>query len=128
MAELNEIYRRAKYYDVAFARDIGGEVQFIRDLHQARTGRPLASLLEIACGPGYHARAFARLGIKTWGLDLRPEMIEYARDLAAADGVEVEWSASDMRSFTLPQPVDVIATLIYRHTCLLPHDENHDSF
>src|SRR5713226_6653400 len=72
MAELNEIYRRARYYDVAFARDIGREVQFIRDLHQRRSGRPLASLLEIACGPGYHARAFARLGVKTWGLDLRP--------------------------------------------------------
>ncbi len=128
MAELNEIYRRAKYYDVAFARDIGGEVQFIRDLHQARTGRPLASLLEIACGPGYHARAFARLGIKTWGLDLRPEMIDYARELAAADGVEVEWSASDMRSFTLPQPVDVIATLYDSLDCLLTNAEIIDHF
>ncbi len=65
MAELNESIR-AKYYDIAFARDIGREVQFIRDLHRQRTGRPLASLLEIACGPGYHARAFARLGVKTW--------------------------------------------------------------
>src|SRR5260221_6507619 len=128
MAELNEIYRRAKYYDVAFARDIGGEVQFIRDLHQARTGRPLASLLEIACGPGYHARPFARLGIKTWGLDCRTEMIEYASELAAADGVEVEWSASDMRSFTLPQPVDVIATLYDSLDCLLTNAEIIDHF
>jgi SAM-dependent methyltransferase len=128
MAELNEIYRRAKYYDVAFARDIGREVQFIRDLHQRRTGRTLASLLEIACGPGYHARAFARLGVKTWGLDLRPEMIDYARELAAADGVEVGWSASDMRSFTLPQPVDVIATLYDSLDCLLTNDEIIDHF
>ncbi len=128
MAELNEIYRRARYYDVAFARDIGREVQFIGDLHQRRTGRKLASLLEIACGPGYHARAFARLGIKTWALDLRPEMIDYARELAAADGVEVGWSASDMRSFTLPQPVDVIATLYDSLDCLLTNDEIIDHF
>jgi SAM-dependent methyltransferase len=128
MAELNEIYRRAKYYDVAFARDIGREVQFIRDLHRLRTGRALASLLEIACGPGYHARAFARLGVKTWGLDLRPEMIDYARELAAAEGVEVEWSAGDMRSFTLPQPVDVIATLYDSLDCLLTNDEIIDHF
>jgi SAM-dependent methyltransferase len=128
MAELNEIYRRAKYYDVAFARDIGREVQFIRDLHQLRTGRPLASLLEIACGPGYHARAFARLGVRTFGLDLRPEMIDYARELAVAEGVEVEWSASDMRSFTLPQPVDVIATLYDSLDCLLTNDEIIDHF
>ena len=128
MAELNEIYRRAKYYDVAFARDIEREVQFIRDLHRRRTGRELASLLEIACGPGYHARAFARLGVTTWGLDLRPEMIDYARELAAADGVEVGWSASDMRSFTLPQPVDVIATLYDSLDCLLTNDEIIDHF
>src|SRR5947199_10223257 len=102
MAELNEIYRRAKYYDVAFARDIGREVQFIRNLHRQRTGRPLASLLEIACGPGYHARAFARLGMMTWGLDVRPEMIDYARHLAAAEAVEVSWAASDMRDFPWP--------------------------
>src|SRR5258708_7643430 len=123
MAELNEIYRRAKYYDVAFARDIGREVQFIFDLHQRRTGRPLASLLEIACGPGYHARIFAKRGVRTWGLDLRPEMIDFARELAAEDGVEVGWSASDMRTFTLPQPVDVIVTLYDSLDCLLTNEE-----
>ncbi len=128
MAELNEIYRRAKYYDVAFAREIGREVQFIRDLHRRRTGRALSSLLEIACGPGYHARAFARLGVKTWGLDLRPEMIDYARELAQADNVDVAWTASDMRSFTLPQPVDVIATLYDSLDCLLTNDEIIDHF
>src|SRR5258708_13474380 len=100
MAELNEIYRRAKYYDVAFARDIGGEVQFIRDLHQARTGRPLASLLEIACGPGYHARAFARLGIHTWGLHLRPETIQSPCDPPAPTAAPTQRSARHHRHFT----------------------------
>ena len=52
MAELNEIYARADYYDIAFARDIEREVKFIHDLQQHRTGRELESLLEIACGPG----------------------------------------------------------------------------
>ena len=83
MAELNEIYRRAQYYDVAFDREIGGEVQFIFGLHRRRTGRPLEPVLEIACGPGYHACAFAKRGVRTFGQDLRPEMIEYARDIAA---------------------------------------------
>jgi SAM-dependent methyltransferase len=128
MAELNEIYRRAQYYDVAFGRDISREVQFIDDLHRQRTGRALGSLLEIACGPGYHARAFARRGVKTWGLDLRPEMIEFARDCAKADGVSVEWSAADMRYFTLPHRVDVIATLYDSLDCLLTNEEIVDHF
>ena len=33
-------------------------------------------------------------------------MIDYARELAEADGVEVAWTASDMRSFTLPEDAD----------------------
>lgn len=123
MAELNEIYRRAHYYDIAFSRDIAREVQFIQGLHRQRAGRNLDSLLEIACGPGYHARAFAGLGIATWGQDLRPEMVEFARDLAAADGVEVGWSADDMRAFSLPRPVDAIVNLYDSLDCLLTNDE-----
>jgi SAM-dependent methyltransferase len=123
MAELNEIYRRAQYYDVAFDRDIRGEVQFIFDLHRRRTGRPLESLLEIACGPGYHACAFAERGVRTFGQDLRPEMIEYARDRAARSGVEVAWSAADMRDFTLPQPVDVMVNNYDSLDCLLLNEE-----
>ena len=128
MAELNEIYARADYYDIAFARDIEREVKFIHDLQRHRTGRELESMLEIACGPGYHARAFARNGVTTYGLDLRPEMIELAREMAAADGVSVEWTAADMRYFTLPQPVDAIVTLYDSLDCLLTNEELADHF
>jgi SAM-dependent methyltransferase len=128
MAELNEIYARADYYDIAFARDIEREVKFIHDLQRHRTGRELDSLLEIACGPGYHARAFARNGVATYGLDLRPEMIELAREMAIADGVSVEWTAADMRYFTLPQPVDAIVTLYDSLDCLLTNEELADHF
>ncbi len=61
MAEFNEVYARAGYYDIAFNRDISREVDFVFSEYARLTGRPLASLLEIACGPGYHARACAKL-------------------------------------------------------------------
>lgn len=128
MAEFNEIYRRAGYYDIAFQRNISREIEFIFALHRRRTGRELRSLLEIACGPGYHARAFAKRGVATHAFDLRPEMIDFARDLAAADRVEVAWAAEDMRAFTLKAPVDVAVTTYDSLDCLLTNEELVDHF
>ena len=109
MAEFNQVYARAAYYDIAFRRDILPEVVFISDEYRRLNGRPLQSLLEIACGPGYHVRAFARRGVRAIGLDLMQEMIEFARAEAEAEGVRAEWLAADMRNFKLPAPVDETA-------------------
>jgi SAM-dependent methyltransferase len=128
MAEFNEVYARAGYYDIAFSRDISREVHFIFGEYARLNGRPLRSLLEIACGPGYHARAFAKEGVETFGLDLRPEMIDFARDRAKEDGVEVQWTAADMRGFTLPHPVDAIITMYDSLDCLADNDDIVDHF
>lgn len=128
MAEYNEIYARATYYDIALGRDVTREVAFVRDLFAKLAGRPLGSVLEIACGPGYHARAFARLGVEAHGLDLRPEMVAFARDRAAEDGVTVDWLAADMRTFRMAKPMDAIVTMYDGIDCLLTQDELIDHF
>src|SRR4051812_42162839 len=118
MAEFNQVYARAAYYDIAFARDISGEVDFIATEYQRLNGRPLGSMLEIACGPGYHVRAFVRRGVRSIGLDLRPEMIDFARAQAKAEGIDAEWIAADMRGFSLDAPVDAIITMYDSIDCL----------
>lgn len=123
MAEFNELYARARYYDIALGRDVGREVDFVETLFRRLAGRRLGSVLEIACGPGYHTRAFARRGIVATGLDLRPEMIAYAAARAAEDGVEATWMAADMRDFKLPAPVDAILTMYDALDCLLDQDD-----
>ena len=123
MAEYNELYARARYYDIALGRDVGREVSFVTELFRDLTGRPLASVLEIACGPGYHTRAFAGAGIAATGLDLRSEMTEYAAARAREDGVTATWIAADMRSFTLPQPVDAVLTMYDALDCLSDQDD-----
>ena len=50
MAEFNEVYRRARYYDIAFRRDVSREVDFVQAVGAASLGRPVASFVEIACG------------------------------------------------------------------------------
>lgn len=128
MAEFNEVYRRASYYDIAFSRDVRREVEFILNEFQRLAGRPLTSILELACGPGYHLRLTAKKGIRSIGLDLRPEMTEFGRRHAEAEGVDIEWIAADMRHFTLDKPVDAVITMYDSVDCLLTIDDLVDHF
>lgn len=118
MAEHIGLYQRAFYYDIALARDVTREVDFLQAVFARLTGRELASALEIACGPGYHSRQLARRGVRAVGLDLMPEMVAFARDKAAAEGISADWLAADMRSFTLSQPVQMAYCLFDALDCL----------
>ncbi len=128
MAEFNQVYARASYYDIAFRRNIDPEVSFIMDEYRRLNGRPLASVLEIACGPGYHVCAFVKKGVRAIGLDLMPEMIDFARLEAKAQGLEAEWIAADMRGFSLAKPVDAIITMYDSIDCLATGDDLVDHF
>lgn len=111
MAEYHELYQRARHYDIVFRRDVAPEVDFIVELARLHLDRPPGSVLELACGPGYHAREFARRGIRAIGLDLEPEMVRFARDRAEEEGVQVGWVAGDMREFRLDEPIDVAISM-----------------
>lgn len=107
MAQHTAIYQQAIYYDMVFQRDVSREVDFLQQAYRLHAGGELGAVLDVACGPGYHARASAKRGLRGVGLDLRPEMIAYARDQAALEGADVEWVVGDMRDFQLSAPVDM---------------------
>ena len=64
MAEHLNLYQRATYYDIIFDRNVSREVDFITAIFNRHNGAELNSVLDIACGPGYHAREFARRGLR----------------------------------------------------------------
>jgi SAM-dependent methyltransferase len=111
MAELNDLYRYAGYYDIVFRREVDPEVDFLLELTRRHRGRAPRRVVELGCGPGYHAKAFARRGLTAIGLDWCEEMIRFARDEAAREGVAVDWRVGDMRDFVLPEPVDLAVCL-----------------
>lgn len=112
MAEFHRFYGRALVYDIgmgqAVGRDFGREVAFLTALFGRAAHRPPRSLLELACGPGYHAREAARRGLLATGLDLSPDMLAYGRALADREGLAVSWTLGDLRRFALPAPVDIV--------------------
>ena len=107
MAQLNDLYRYAVYYDVVFRRDVDPEVDFLIELARRQIGRAPRRVLDLGCGPGYHARTFARRGLTAVGLDWCEEMIRLAGEEAAKEGLLVDWQVGDMRAFALPEPVDL---------------------
>ncbi len=53
-------------------------------------------VLELGCGGGQASIYLAKLGAKCTGIDISRRQIEYARKLAAEEGVEVDFSESTM--------------------------------
>jgi SAM-dependent methyltransferase len=63
---------------------------------------------DLACGTGVTAVALAGSGIKTFAVDLSPDMCRLTREKAVREQLPVEVIEADMRSFRLPHPVDLV--------------------
>jgi SAM-dependent methyltransferase len=97
----------ATYYDRAF------EIHrsWIDPAHVQILGEILkrtAAACDIACGTGTTAVALARRGIRMFAVDASPAMCRLARQKARRVGVGVRVLHADMRSFRLPETVDLV--------------------
>jgi len=101
-----EGYRDAQAYDLEdgdYVADVPLTEQLARTL-----GGPL---LDLACGTGTMALRLAAQGYPVTGLDIVPEMIEWASQKAAAQGISVEWVVADARTFHLQKQFSFIYML-----------------
>jgi SAM-dependent methyltransferase len=85
-----------------------GDVATILATVQARAN---GRVLDLGCGPGAHAIAFARRGQRVTGVDTSPRLLDRARSAARAEGVDVDWVEADMRNFQRPSGFDLICSL-----------------
>jgi 2-polyprenyl-6-hydroxyphenyl methylase/3-demethylubiquinone-9 3-methyltransferase len=69
-------------------------------------------VLDVGCGAGLLAEPLARLGGRVTGLDASPEVINVAREHAAAMGLEIDYRAGDVQElegrFDLVTAMEVI--------------------
>lgn len=68
----------------------------------------IESACDLACGTGTLAVEFAQKGIKTYAVDLSPGMCRLARAKARKIEAKVRVVHADMRSFELPERVDLV--------------------
>lgn len=52
-------------------------------------------VLDLGCGPGLYAEAFAARGCAVTGMDLSPSSVEHARASAAAKGLDIDYRRGD---------------------------------
>lgn len=71
-------------------------------------------VLDIACGPGRHAIAAARLGAQVTAIDSDECNLKAAADRARQEGLRVEWLKADLERDPLPPDLfDVVMVFNY---------------
>jgi SAM-dependent methyltransferase len=73
----------------------GQHLDVIEELLDWLDPRPGERLLDVATGTGELARPAARRGADVSGLDFAPKLVDTARALAAAEGVDVDFEVGD---------------------------------
>ena len=82
------------YLRNAFTYGTEQEVGFLVDALGLRAGQ---RVLDVGCGPGRHALALARRGLRVHGVDLSPEFIELATRAASEEGLDASFEVRDVR-------------------------------
>ena len=73
---------------------------------------PLGQALVPGCGRGHDARALAKAGWQVTGLDIAPSSVPLAQELAAAEGLKIDFQHGNFLDAEPPQPFD----LLFEHT------------
>jgi SAM-dependent methyltransferase len=98
----------ARHYDLIYAdKPYEREAAFVAEL----LGRSSGTLLDLACGTGRHALAFAEMGFEVTGVDYGEELLQAARASAAEAGREIEFHLDDMRTVDLDRRFDAVTCL-----------------
>lgn len=98
----------AQYYDEIFTPLGRAPVDQPRERLLRRIMPRVHIACDLACGTGITALILARQGIKTYGVDLSPIMCRLTRQKAERAGLPIRVLRADMRSFRLPEAVDLI--------------------
>lgn len=96
---------------------IDNSVRWMAEYFRLAAGSRIA---DFGCGPGLYTSRFARLGAEVVGIDFSPRSIEYARDSARRDGLDVTYIEADYLDVTLEGAFDLITLIMCDYCPLSP--------
>jgi SAM-dependent methyltransferase len=116
-SQLSSFRHYARYYDLLYGgKDYLGESQFVHE-RLAASGVSGGRMLELGCGTGRHAIAFAELGWQVKGFDLSAEMVSCAKRRAAKLKLSVKrkvaFGVGDVRKLRCSEIYDAAVSLFH---------------
>jgi len=101
------IYRRPKYYEIAFGSlNVGQQVDTFEKIIEKFSKIKVNRFLDIACGPSKQLIEIARRGYEAVGLDLSTKMLKYLSEKADKEHLSIDTVCADMCDFRLRQRAD----------------------
>ena len=88
---------------------------------------PLSTGLDIGCGGGWFTRAFQKHGYQMTGLDVSPQMLDFAQEQALKTGIRSEYLLGDISTKKMPKRFD-FATAINDCVNYIPKEKLNAAF
>lgn len=105
--DLDSIYSYPEYYEIAYSyRDIPVEADVMEEAIARYSHIPVKTVLELACGNSPHMLELISRGYQYEGLDISSTMLDFAREKAAAAGVNPRFHLANFIDFKLEHKVD----------------------
>ena len=122
-------YSLPQVYELAFNfRDYSKAVDFLIEAAAPAGLEKIDSMVELGCGPGQYCREFAARGVRSLGIDRSPEMVACANGKCREGKLPCEIIEADMRSFQLPQKVDLACCMMSTFHLLLTNRDVIEHF
>jgi len=105
----NTFSHYSKYYDLLYEdKDYYKESEYIHNIIQEHTQSNKASILELGCGTGAHAKYLTKYGYEIFGIDKSEIMISMALSIDNFECIE-----GDMCDFDLDKKFDNVVSLFH---------------
>lgn len=117
------LYSQARYYDVIHNRDVSRDLDFFQSVFKKICENELKSLLDLACGPGYHVIEASKRNIRATGIDVNSPMLDYAKLKTPKNNQNTTWSHQDIRAFSLNEKFDIAICLFDTIALLTTNEE-----
>ena len=81
-----------------------------------------ATVADFGCGPGLYAQRLARAGLNVTGVDFSANSLQYAREMAADEGLDIDYVEADYLGFETNRRFDLVM-MIMCDFCALSLDQ-----
>jgi SAM-dependent methyltransferase len=79
-------------------------------------------VIDLGCGPGLYTNRIARTGAQVTGVDISPRSIDYAREQAQSDGLDIDYRLGDYLELDIEPGYD-LATMIMCDFCAMSPEQ-----